>query len=125
VKWLRHAFATDPPGPATPTPPQAEVIDRVCQQVVRRRLTTPALLFIEMSRPLNYLGAQALQFFDPIVSVVVDTTGYRHFADFLEQRGSLEHLCRRIEFFEAQCSEREREACQTAHVEPPVPDHER
>ena len=88
-------------------------------------MTTPALLFIEMSRPLNYLGAQALHFFDPIVSVLVDTTGYRHFAEFLEQRGSLEHLCRRIEHFEAQCGGREADAHQTTGgVQSSGPDRE-
>ena len=102
LEWLKHAFAVDPPGPAVPTPRQAEVIDRICREVVRRRLTTPALLMLEMSRPLNFVTAQAVHFFDPVVSAVTDADGHREFATFLEHRGSIEHLARRIEEMEAE-----------------------
>lgn len=97
---FKHAFAIDPAGPAEPTEPQRDVVDRVCREIVRRGLTTPALMMLEMSRPLNYLGSQAMMFFQPIISVIVDTTSYEHLAVFLERRGSVEYLCRRIEHFE-------------------------
>src|SRR5262249_30866587 len=41
VSWLRHAFAVDPPGPAEPNELQRRLVDKVCGEVVRRRLTTP------------------------------------------------------------------------------------
>jgi len=97
---LKNAFAVEPPGAAEPTLQQQEVLDRVCAEVVRRGMTTPALMFLEMSRPLNFLGSQAMHFFQPMVSAVVDATGYQQFAMFLERRGSVEYLCRRIEHFE-------------------------
>ena len=102
LEWLKHAFAVDPPGPAEPTPRQAEVIDRLCREVVRRRLTTPALLALEMSRPLNFVTAQAVHFFDPLVKAVTDADGHREFATFLEHRGSIDHLVKRIEEMEAE-----------------------
>jgi hypothetical protein len=108
VQWLKRAFAVDPPGPAVPTEQELQVVDRVCQEIARRRLTTPALIFLEMARPLNYLGAQAMHFFRPIVSAVVDTTGYAVFAALLERRGSVDLMCRRIEHFEAEYERRER-----------------
>jgi len=97
---IKHAFAVDAPGAAEPTPPQRELVDRVCQETVRRHMTSPALLFLEMSRPLNYVGAQVLHFFHPIVSAVIDVRGYQQFASFLEQRGSIEYICLRLEHFE-------------------------
>ena len=97
---LKNAFAVEAPGAAEPTAQQGEIVDRVCKEVVRRGMTTPALMFLEMSRPLNFLGSQAMHFFQPIVSAVVDATGYVHFATFLERRGSIEYLCRRMERFE-------------------------
>lgn len=100
--WLKHAFAVDPPGAAVPTPRQAEVIDRLCREIVRRRMTTPALMLLEMSRPLNFVTAQAIHFFDPLVGAVTDADGHREFARFLEHRGSVEHLTRRIEEMEAE-----------------------
>jgi hypothetical protein len=100
-KW-RNAFAVDSTEPLEPTEPQRAVVDRVAMEVARRHLTTPALLFIEMSRPLNYIAAQAMHFFQPIAAIVLDTGGYTCFAEFLEHRGALDYLCRRIEHFEQQ-----------------------
>lgn len=104
--WLRHAFAVDE-GPFEPTPRQAAVADRLCREIVRRRLTTPALAFLEMSRPMNYMGAQAVHFFTPLIKALTDTDA-RHFAEFLEHRASIEYLCRRLEELEAQASGPER-----------------
>jgi len=107
MKWLKHAFAVDPPGPAEPTPAQKRVVDQVCREIVRRHLSTPALLFLEMSRPLNFIGSQALHFFQPFFSVLTDSAGPKQFAEFLEQRGSIDYICRRIEDLEAEATEQE------------------
>ncbi|MBL1217624.1 MAG: hypothetical protein D8M59_09025 [Planctomycetes bacterium] len=101
--WLKHAFAVDPPGAAEPTAEQQGPVDRVCREVVKRHMTTPALLALEALQPMNFVGSQAMHFFHPFVSVFTDTDGYRHFAAFLERRGSVEYLCRRIEEMEAEC----------------------
>jgi hypothetical protein len=52
---------------------------------------------LEMGRPLNFVASQAIHFFRPILSVVLDTRDIKEFATFLEQRGSVEYLCRRLE----------------------------
>ena len=85
MQWLKHAFAIDRAGPAEPTPEQHAVIDHVCREVVRRHLTTPSLIFLGMSRTLNYLGAQAMHFFSPFVSAVTGARSHHHLAQFLEQ----------------------------------------
>lgn len=108
MKWLKHAFAVDPPGPAEPTPEQKPAVDKVCAEVVRRHLTTPALLFLESSRPLNFLGSQSMHFFMPFLSVLTDTRGPKHFAEFLSQRGSIDYLCRRIEDCEAEADNKKK-----------------
>ena len=106
MQWLKHAFAVDEPGPADPTPPERAAVETVCREVVRRHLSTPALIFLEMSRPLNFLGAQALHFFSPFVSALSDSAGHKHFAAFLERRGSIDYLRDRIEQLEAQAQRR-------------------
>ena len=106
LKWLKHAFAVDPPGPAEPTPEQKEVVEKVCREIVRRHLTTPALLFLEMSRPLNYLGSQTLHFFQPFFSAFSDSQSPQRFAEFLEHRGSIEYICQRLDDLEAAASEK-------------------
>jgi hypothetical protein len=60
-------------------------------------MTTPAILFLETVRPLNFVSSQVLQFFRPVLSVVADPAACRELAEFLEHRGSIDYLCRRIE----------------------------
>jgi len=100
----QHAFAVDPPGPAAPAPGlQADAVDRFCREVARRHLATPALVALEMGRPLNFLASQTLQFFAPAVWAVARQQTHEHylaFAEFLERRGSVDHLASRIEHFE-------------------------
>ncbi len=95
-QWLKHAFAVDPPGPAEPNPVQKAVVDRMCREVVRRRLTVPATLALELGRPLNYVSAQFLHFWQPIVSAVTNAEEYEQFTLFLEQRGSIDYLAERL-----------------------------
>jgi hypothetical protein len=110
VKWLKTAFAVDDKGPLDPTEEQLRLVDRLAGEVVRRGLTTPALFALEMCRPLNYLGSQAMLFFQPMVSVLFDTGGYRQFADFMEHRDSVDFLCRRIEEMESRATSCETDA---------------
>ncbi len=97
MRWLRHAFAVDPPGPARPDEADRILVDRVCAEVVRRRLTAPALLLLEMSRPLNYLSAQALHALHPFLSVLGNANDVDRLARFLERRGSIEYVTDRLE----------------------------
>lgn len=100
-EFLRNAFALDDGKPCEPSPDERAVLDRVVDEVVRRRLSAPALAFLEMSRPLNVVGAAAIHFFTPIAAVLANPLHLRRFADFLERRGSVDHLCRMIERAEA------------------------
>ncbi len=100
---LKHAFAVDPPGVADPTPQQQVPVDWICREIARRRLTTPAIAFLEMSRPLNYVGAQLGHVMAPGIWALarqLTYANYKHFLAFLELRGSMEYFCQRIEHFE-------------------------
>ena len=110
VEWLKHAFAVDPPGPATPNETQHVLVEKLSAEVVRRRLTAPALLMLEMSQPLNYVSAQLLHFLEPLIAIVADTNGYLQLTRFLEQRGAIDYVCQRLEAMEAQWAARERAA---------------
>lgn len=105
MRWLKHAFAVDPPGPAEPSEEQRAAVETVCREIIRRRLVTPALAFLEMARPLNFLGSQALHFLGPFLSVLGEQQAapeaHKHLAQFLERRGSIDYICARIEDLEA------------------------
>lgn len=98
-KWrdaLRYAFAVEKAEEFEPTEPQAAVAEKICRWVVRRRLTTAAQITLEAHRGLNYIGSQVMHFFRPAVDALTDARGYTHFAEFMEHRGSIDWLCRRI-----------------------------
>jgi hypothetical protein len=106
---LRHAFAVEPDGDAQPTPQQQRPVDWLCRQAARRHLTTPGLVVLEMMHPLNYVGAMSMHFFSPAVWAVAPRAfhgHYRELATFLEQRGSLPYVAKRLEFFEEQYGRR-------------------
>ncbi len=95
-QWLKHAFSVRSSDPVNISLAQEKVIDAVCIEIVRRRMTLPAQMLIESSAPLNFLTGQTLRFIEPVLGAVLDPAGIRDFASFLEQRGALEYICQRL-----------------------------
>lgn len=115
MRWLKHAFAIDPPGPAEPTPDEQVPVDWMCSLAARKHMTTPAVIALELCRPLNWVAAQGLHFARPAVWAVTPDklfSNYKHFAGYLENRGSVEYMIRRVEHFEAHYSKLEQQAKQ-------------
>lgn len=92
-EFLRNAFATDDGKPCEPTSEERALLEKLAAEIARRRMTGPALAFLEMSRPLNTLGAAAIHFFTPIASTLANPVALRGFAEFLDKRGSVDVLC--------------------------------
>ncbi len=97
---LKHAFAIQSDNDTIITEEQKNLVDKVCREISRRHLTTPALIFLESFRPLNYIGSQILHYFHPFISAITNANGYRIFTEFLEKRSSVDYLYDRIEYFE-------------------------
>ena len=95
--WLKHAFAVEPSGPVEPSSAQAAAIDAVCREIARRGMALPAQMVLDSSAPLGFLAGQSLRFFEPFLTTVLDPVGVREFAGFLEKRGAVEYIARRLE----------------------------
>jgi hypothetical protein len=79
-------------------PPEDQALfDRLARWIVERRMETPAILFLESSRPLSFVGAQAMHFFQPLASVLFATRDYERLAHLLEDRANLSLLLAAIE----------------------------
>ena len=78
---------------------------RFAEAVVRRGLTTPAILFLEMHRPLSFVTAQAMTVFGPMATLIFDPKDYEAFRRLLERRDALENVIRAIEAREAETTE--------------------
>jgi len=81
---------------------RSEILDRFAKKVVERRLSAPAILFLESTKPLSFLGNQAMVFFQPIVQSIFTFKSYDDIMLLLEDRENVECLLRRIEELEAE-----------------------
>ena len=117
-QWLAHAFAVERPGDFAPTDEQQRIADRICREIIQRDMVTLAILSLETCRPLNYIGSQAIHFFSPFLSFLVAAKSQKIFADFLEQRGSIEWLCQRLETLSASRSNKQCEV--NSQTQPPL-----
>ena len=99
-KGWKHAFHVEDPTTIAPTEMQKEAIDKLCRGIIRRGLTTPAIIGVEMGRPLNFVGSQTMHFFTPLISAFVPTDSWKAVAEFLEHRGSVDWIRNRIEELE-------------------------
>jgi hypothetical protein len=103
--WLKHAFHVDDDSPIEPNETQKKALDKLCKGIIRRGLTTPALIGVEMGRPLNFVGSQTMHFFTPLIAAFVPTDNWKAVAEFLEHRGSVDWIRNRIEELENEPSE--------------------
>jgi hypothetical protein len=73
------------------------LIDRIAGEVVKRRLETPAILFLEMHRPLQFLSSQALIVFTPLLAVAFNPLNLEKLSLLMQDRSNLDRLVERIE----------------------------
>jgi hypothetical protein len=81
---------------------RTRILDRVAQEVTRRRLEVPAILALELHRPLTFLGSQALILFTPLLGAAFGLENLQKLAKLLEDRSNLDRLIDRIEEMAAQ-----------------------
>ena len=85
---------------------EQEMIDKIAGKIVSRRLSVPAVLFMEVLKPLNFFGAQTLNFFGPIIeSLMKPGNRYYDFTEFLEKRENIERILQRVEELENELRE--------------------
>jgi len=76
---------------------QLMLLQRLANKVVQLRMTTPAILFMESVRPLNYVGSQVMVFLAPLVQIVFSSPEWDQLQQVLEKRESLGYIVDLIE----------------------------
>jgi hypothetical protein len=85
-----------------------ELLDKVAKKVVHWKMSVPAIVALESVKPLNYIGSQAMVFFEPMVQAIFNIADYDTFRKMMERRESIEMLLQRIEHYDAFAARKEK-----------------
>ena len=75
-------------------------IRRVATRIHRAGLVTPAVFFLEITKPLALIGSHVMIFFGPIINAFINAEGYYKAAELFEEPANVELLIREIEKLE-------------------------
>ena len=76
------------------------IIRRVAARIHRSGMVTPAIFFLELTKPLALIGSHAMIFFGPIINAFINMDGYYKAAELFEEPANVELLIREIEKLE-------------------------
>jgi hypothetical protein len=75
----------------------AALIERIAEWVHRRRLETPAILFLETHKPFSYLGSQFLLVGTPAAAPLFGLQNLKSLYRLMEKSENVDRLIARIE----------------------------
>ncbi|MBI1755520.1 MAG: hypothetical protein HYR64_00245 [Fimbriimonas ginsengisoli] len=73
------------------------LIERAAKQIERRGMEVPAVLMLEMHKPLSYVASQAAIVFAPFLVPVLGYNGVHDYSRLLTRRENVEKLICRLE----------------------------
>lgn len=80
------------------TPEQRDaLIEQIVKQVAARKMQMPAILFLEMHKPLAFLAGQGLIVSSGFLAPVFGPKNIQQYARLFESRDNIERLIRQIE----------------------------
>jgi hypothetical protein len=95
------------PGGAEADPDEA-LLTAIASRVVRMGMAVPAVFFLESSKPLSFIGSQALVFLEPFVKAFLNLKSYDRFTALMEERENVERLIQKVEQLEEERARAER-----------------
>jgi hypothetical protein len=102
-----------PPDKDVLSPEEQELLRSIAQWVVNRRFTVMAIMTLESSKPVSWIGSQTLVFFEPFFTSIFTkqsiVKNYNLFQHMMERRENVERLLQKIEELDAIQLEQERE----------------
>ena len=75
-------------------------IESVAKKIYDSGLVTPAVFFLEMSKPLSLIGSHALIFLGPILNAFIQSENYYRAAQVFEDHNTVDILIEMIEDME-------------------------
>jgi hypothetical protein len=94
--WLAHAFSVPTAKDFVPTSVEIGLVDRLCLELSRRRLTLPASVLLESFRPLGFVASQGVWISYPWFAALFDAQGLKTLGDLLERPGAIDWMLERL-----------------------------
>jgi|AntAceMinimDraft_17_1070374.scaffolds.fasta_scaffold13969_3 hypothetical protein len=79
---------------------EEELIKLTAKKIVDRHLSVPSILFLDIAKPLNFIGAQFLNFFGPFIEPFFSKGQFYKYTKMLEKRENIEKILFEIEKME-------------------------
>tara|TARA_X000001036_G_scaffold191661_1_gene180744 strand:+ start:678 stop:989 length:312 start_codon:yes stop_codon:yes gene_type:complete len=79
------------------TPEDELFLEKIAKKIHRHGLVTPAVFFLEMTKPLSLLGSHFLVFFGPILNSFIQSENYYRTIQVFEEPKNVELLLTMIE----------------------------
>jgi hypothetical protein len=86
------------------------IIEKIAREVKRRGMETPAILFLEMHKPVSFFASQGMVMFSPFTAPFIGMENVQIASKMMEDRENVERLIRRIEELAVERAERPAEA---------------
>ena len=74
-----------------------ELLLKIANIVIQKKMETPIILFLESVRPLNNIGSQAMHFLKPAAASIFNAAVWDELAILLEDRENIDRLLEMIE----------------------------
>ena len=74
-----------------------QLIEQLSQRLDRWQLTLPALLFLQVTRPLSFIASQGLLLCEPLLGAFYEQVPVGGYADLLADRDKLDRLMSHLE----------------------------
>ncbi len=75
-------------------------LEKVAKKIHKSGFVTPAIFFLEMTKPLALLGSHALVFFGPVLNAFIQSENYYRAVQVFEEPVNIEILLDMIESLE-------------------------
>jgi len=75
-------------------------LQRLAEKIHKSGFVTPAVFFLEMTKPLALLGSHALVFFGPVLNAFIQSENYYRTVQVFEESANIELLLQMIEALE-------------------------
>ena len=75
-------------------------IERIAKKIYDSGFTTPAIFFLEMTKPLALLGSHFLIFLGPVINSFIQSDNYYRSVQVFEEPANIEYLLKKIEKLE-------------------------